>query len=65
MSSRYYPPLRHDALPGYVYEQHGMKSVAGCKVENSSVEFIHSESNIEYWWNISIKNKNNKGKNQK
>ena len=55
MSSRCYLPLRHDALPRYVYEQHRIKLIPGCKVEYPSVEFIHSEGNIEYWWNLSIK----------
>ena len=57
MSSRYYPPLRHDALSRCLYEQHGMKLIPGCKVEYSSVEFIHSVGDIEYWWNLSIKTK--------
>ena len=41
-----------------------MKLVPECKVEYSADEFIHSEDNIEYWWNLSIKTaiktKNNK-----
>ena len=41
-----------------------MKLVPGCKVEYSADEFIHSEDNIEYWGNRSIKTaiktKNNK-----
>ena len=64
MSSRYYLPLRHDAIAKYVYEQHLMKLVPRCKVEYSADEFIHSEGNIECWWNLSIKTamktKNNK-----
>ena len=64
MSSRYYLPLRHDAIAKYVYEQHRMKLVPGCKVEYPADEFIHSEGNIEYWWNLSVKTamktKNNK-----
>ena len=64
MSSRYYLPLRHDAIVKYVYEQHRMKLASGCKVEYPADKFIHSEGNIEYWWNLSIKadikTKNNK-----
>ena len=48
MSSQYYFPLRHDALPRYVYEQHCIKLIPECKVEHASAEFIHSEGNIEY-----------------
>ena len=33
MSSHYYLPLKHDAIAKYVYEQHSMKLVPGCKVE--------------------------------
>ena len=54
----------HDAIAKYVYEQHRMKLVPGCKVEYPADEFIHSEGNIEYWWNLSVKTamktKNNK-----
>ena len=32
-----------------------MKLVHGCNVEYPADEFIHSEGNIEYWWNLSIK----------
>ena len=32
-----------------------MKLVPGCKVEDAADEFIHSEGNIETWWNLSIK----------
>ena len=64
MSSRYYLPLRHDAIAKYVYKQHRMKLVPGCKVEYPADEFIHSEGNIECWWNLSVKTamktKNNK-----
>ena len=64
MSSRYYLPLRHDAIAKYVYEQHRNKLAPGCKVEYLADEFIHCEGNIEYWWNLSIKTaiktKNNK-----
>ena len=64
MSSCYYLPLKHDAIPKYVYEQHCMKLAPGCKVEYPAAEFIHCEGNIEYWWNLSIKTaiktKNNK-----
>ena len=55
MSSRYYLPLRHDAIAKYVYEQHRNKLAPGCKVEYPADEFIHCEGNIEYWWNLSIK----------
>ena len=55
MSSRYYLPLRHDAIAKYVYEQHRMKLAPGCKVEYPADEFIHSEGNIEYCWHLSIK----------
>ena len=55
MSSWYYLPVRHDALLKYVYEQHHMKVLPGCKVEYPSDEFVHSEGKIEYWWNLSIK----------
>ena len=55
MSSRYYLPLRHDVIAKYVYEQHRMKLAPGCKVEYPADDFIHSECNIEYWWNLSIK----------
>ena len=48
MSSGYYFPLRHDAIAKYVYE-YRMKLAPGCKVEYPADEFIHSESNIEYW----------------
>ena len=54
MSSRYYFPLWHDAIAKYVYE-HRMKLAPGCKVEYPADEFIHSEGNVEYWWNLSIK----------
>ena len=64
MSSRYYLPLRHNAIAKYVYELHRIKLAHGCKVEYPTDAFIHSESNIEYWWNLSIKTamktKNNK-----
>lgn len=60
MSSRYCLNLTNDALPRYVYEQHGIKLVPGSKAEYPSVEFIHSQSNIEYWWKLPIKTKNNK-----
>ena len=64
MSSCYYLPLRHDAIAKYVYDQHHMKLVPKCKVEYPANEFIHSEGNIEYWWNLPIKaamkTKNNK-----
>ena len=56
MSSRYYLPLRHDAIAKYVYEQHRMKLVPGCKVEYPADEFIHSEGNIEYWLESISKN---------
>ena len=63
-SSHYYLPLRHDAIAKYVYEQHRMKLVPGWKVEYPAGEIFHSEGNIEYWWNLSIKTaiktKNNK-----
>ena len=39
----------------YVYEQYCMKLVPRCKVEWPSDKYIHSEGNIEYWWNLSIK----------
>ena len=39
MSSRYYLPLRHDAIAKYVYEQHLMELVPGCKVEYPAEEF--------------------------
>ena len=52
MSSRYYLPLRHDAIAKYIYEQQHLKLVPGCKVEYPVDEFIHSEGNIEYWWNL-------------
>ena len=55
MSSRYYLPLRHDAIAKYLYEQYRMKLAPRCKVEYPADEFIHSEGNIEYWWNLSIK----------
>ena len=55
MFSRYYLPLRHDTITKYVYEQHRMKLVHGCNVEYPADEFVHSEGNIEYWWNLSIK----------
>ena len=64
ISSRYYLPLTHDDLPRYVHDQHHVKLKSGCKVEYPSVEFVHSEDNIEYWWNLLIKatieTKNNK-----
>ena len=53
MSSRYYLPLRHDVIAKY--EQHCMKLAPGCKAEYPVDKFIHSEGNIEYWWNLSIK----------
>ena len=41
-----------------------MKLVSGCKVEYPLDEFMNSEGNIGYWWNLSIKTvietKNNK-----
>ena len=55
MFSRYYLPLRHDTITKYIYEQHRMKLVHGCSVEYPAEEFVHSEGNIEYWWNLSIK----------
>ena len=55
MFSRYYLPLRHDAIAKYVYDQHRMKLVPRYKVEYPAYEFIHSKGNIEYWWNLSIK----------
>ena len=55
MSSHCYLPLRHDAIAKCVYKQHCLKLAPGCKVEYPVDEFIHSEGNIEYWWNLSIK----------
>ena len=55
MFSRYYLPLRHDAIAKYVYNQHRMKLVPRYKVEYPADEFIHFKGNIEYWWNLSIK----------
>ena len=49
MSSRYYLPLRHDAIAKYVYEQNRNKLAPGCKVEYPADEFIHCEGNTEYW----------------
>ena len=49
MSSSYYLPLRHDAIAKYVYEQHRMKLVPGCKFEYPADKFINSGVNIEYW----------------
>ena len=52
--SKIFPPdyllLRLDAIAKYVYEQYRMKLVP-----RSKIELIHSECNIEYWWNLSIK----------
>ena len=55
MSSGYYLPLRHDVISKYVYEQDCMKVVPRCKIEYPADEFIHSDGNIEGWWNLSIK----------
>ena len=62
ISSSYYLLLRHDAIAKYVYEQQHMKLVPGCKVEYPTDIFIHSKGNIEYWWNLSIKNSYKKQK---
>ena len=55
ISSRYYLPLRNVVIAKYFYEQHYMKLAPRCKVEYPADKFIHSEGNIEYWWNVSIK----------
>ena len=55
MYSGYYLPLTHDVISKYVYEQHCIKLVPRCKIEYPADEFIHSDGNIECWWNLSIK----------
>ena len=40
MPSRYYLPLRHDAIAKYVYEQHCMKLVPGWKIEYPADELF-------------------------
>ena len=49
---RYYLPLRHDVI---VHNAHIKENPSYQKYDLESPEYIHKESNLEYWWNISIK----------
>ena len=55
MSVRYYLPLRHDVIAKIVYNAliH-KKNPSYRKQDLGSPEYIHKESNMEYWWNIRI-----------
>ena len=55
MSSRYYLPLRHDLVGKYVYEKMRKKDNQEAKITYDSDEFIFSEGEVEYWWNVSVK----------
>ena len=56
MSSRFYLPLRHDAVAKVVYRHHIQKQNNSIKIrENYQPEFIKKGGAFEYWWNISIK----------
>ena len=54
MSSRYYLPLRHDAVAKCLLKAHVMKHNTNFKEIRES-EFVYKTDNLEYWWNISIK----------
>ena len=58
VSSRYYLPLRHDAmgkcfLKAYIKKHHPDHKY----IEKNENEYILKIDNTEYWWNISIENR--------
>ena len=56
MSTRYYLPLRHDALAKYVLKAVIMKNHPDMKYrESTEYEYVIKHDDMEYWWNISIK----------
>ena len=55
MSVRYYLPLRHDVIAKIVYNALIKENPSYRKYDLESPEYIHKESNQEYWCNISIK----------
>ena len=56
MSSRYYLPLRDDAVAKCLLKAHVMKHNTNSNFkEIRESEFVYKIDNLEYWWNISIK----------
>ena len=59
MSTRYYLPLRHDEVAKTVLNTHIKKYNLASEVKLSAdPEYIYKEEHREYWWNVSIKNRN-------
>ena len=56
MSARYYLPMRHDVIARAVFEELIKVDNPEVKIRfESDVEYIHTEGEKEYWWNIPIK----------
>ena len=55
MSSRYYLPMRHDIIAKYVYEKVRRDHNKECNIKYDADEFIVSDGDHEYWWNVSVK----------
>lgn len=57
MSTRYYLPLRRDALAKYLLKAVIMKNYPDMKYRESEseYEYVIKHDDMEYWWNISIK----------
>ena len=54
MSSRYYLPMRHDAVAKAVFMSH-LKKHAGKEIRfPNEHEFIEKQGDYEYWWNVPI-----------
>ena len=55
MSSRYYLPMRHDIVAKYLYEKIRHQHNKECNVKYDAVEFITTDGDHEFWWNVSVK----------
>ena len=56
MSSRYYLPLRHDAIAKTVYNEILQKENPDKKkLVNNETEFIMAVNDKELWWKIPVK----------
>ena len=55
MSSRYYLPLRHDVVAKHVYEKLRKKQNKDSVINYIGEEFIETDNEMQYWWNVSIK----------
>jgi hypothetical protein len=55
MSSRYYLPLRHDAVARAVLTAHVKKKTGIKPVISNEAEFVEKHGHYEYWWNVPIK----------